>query len=603
METPKLGDFFKKGLAAHVVREISQNTMDNRVGDAPAQLRFQFASPANPLAFLPYLEGLKEHVEACAIDGADVDWSQPRLLLIEDFGTRGLEGPIHDKNAAESFAKFWYRTGDSNKKQGSSKGGRHGVGKVVNAEASRVRAFFGYGVAAADGQRTLLGRSYLKPHSLAHDTRDFHGLGTFDDGAEGEDFKPLADAEADAFASVVGFARKPHVPGLSLAALWPKEDVDPASIRAAVLSECLYQLTSGQLTVAINGDTIDSANVVAEISKADNATALLKMHGLIKAACEATDHAYRRPKAVIDPSNTSTRLSKESFDEDALEAMRAEWLAGEPIFIEAQILLRPKGKVAVPSKFRMAITRAESSESGVVCVRDDVTVRGAVQWGKRSAVALMVAEDNELSGFLGDAEGPSHEDWDPEYVKERYSYAAQTIRTVKASLHGVYDLLTSGDAEKPIENALIDFFSWTPPEEAKKKKKAPPKKKQAVPPPEIERRPPLVTVKKQKDGFIVSATEDAGEAGAFDLSIRCAYLVRFGDAFKEYSEYDFELEKGHVDAEGAGNFAIKGNTIVAKGAGAKLHVRVHGLDPNRDLDVRVRVTASSEVESIDAEAA
>jgi len=602
METPKLGDFFKKGLAAHVVREISQNTMDNRVGEAPARLRFQFAAPANPLAFHPYLDGLREHVEACAIVGADVDWSQPRLLLIEDFGTRGLEGPIHDKNADASFAKFWYRTGDSNKKQGSSKGGRHGVGKVVNAEASRVRAFFGYGVAAAGGQRTLLGRSYLKPHALANDPRDYHGLGTFDDGAEGEDFKPLTNVEADAFASVVGFARKPHVPGLSLAVLWPKEDVDPASIRAAVLSECLYQLTTGQLTVSINGDTIDAANVSVEIGKADNAAALLKMHSLIKAACEASNQSYWRPKTNIDPSNTSTRLSKESFDEKALDAMRADWLAGAPIFIEAQILLKPKGATAVAWKFRMAIARADATESSVVCVRDDVTVRGAVQWGKRSAVALMVAEDNKLSGFLGDAEGPSHEDWDPEYVKDRYSYAVQTIRAVKASLHGLYDLLTSGDAEKPIENALIDFFSWTPPEEARKKKKAPPKKKQPGPPPEIERRPPLVTVKKQKDGFIVSATEDAGDAGPFDLSIRCAYLVRFGDAFKEYSEYDFELEKGHVDAEGAVKVVVKGNTVVAKGAGGKLHVRVHGLDPNRDLDVRVRATASAE-EPIDAEAA
>jgi hypothetical protein len=229
-----------------------------------------------------------------------------------------------------------------------------------------------------------------------------------------------------------------------------------------------------------------------------------------------------------------------------------------------------------------------------------VTVRGAVQWGRRPAVALMVAQKNELSGFLGDAEGPSHENWDHEYVKDRYSYAVDTIRAVKAALHGAYDLLSSGDSDAPIENALINFFSWIPPEEAKKKKKAPKKKSET--PLEIERRPPLVVVKKQKDGFIVSATENAGDAGLFDLSIRCAYLVRFGDAFKEYSEYDFELEKGHVDTEGASSVAIKGNVILAKGAGADFLVRVHGLDPNRDLDVRVRVTGSTEAET-EAEAA
>ena len=468
-----------------------------------------------------------------------MEWSQPQLLLIEDFGTRGLEGPIHDKNADGSFAKFWYRTGDSNKKQGSSKGGRHGVGKVVNAEASRVRAFFGYSVAADDGgNRTMLGRSYLKPHRL-NDERDYHGLGTFHAGGEGAAIKPLVDAEADAFASVVGFARKSHVPGLSLAVLWPKGDIDGASIRAAVLSECLYQLTAAQLTVTINGDTIDATNIGPELAKAENAASLVKLHRLIKTVCEASSQSYRRLVSVIDPASASSMITKDSFDPKILAAMRADWLAEQPILIEAQLLLRPKGKSAVPATFKLALAHAEPNEFAVVCVRDDVTVRGAVTWGKRAAVALMIAQQNELSGFLGDAEGPSHEDWDAEYVKARYSYAVQTIRAVKAALHGVYDALSSGDADVPIENALINFFSWTPPEEAKKKEKSPPKRQPPTPLLEIERRPALVVVEKKMDGFFVSATPDAGDAGQFDLTIRCAYLVRFGDAFKEYLNIRF----------------------------------------------------------------
>ena len=123
METSKLGDFFKKGIAAHIVREISQNTMDNRVGTAPARLRFQFVAPADPPAFQKYLTGSRENVEACPIEGAEVDWSQPQLLLIEDFGTRGLEGPIHDKNADGSFAKFWYPPENSTKSQAVAKAG------------------------------------------------------------------------------------------------------------------------------------------------------------------------------------------------------------------------------------------------------------------------------------------------------------------------------------------------------------------------------------------------------------------------------------------------------------------------------------------------
>jgi hypothetical protein len=597
METSKLGDFFKKGIAAHVVREISQNTMDNRLDKGPAQLRFHFGPPADPIRFHVYLEGLRNHVEASSIEGADVDWNEPNLMLVEDFGTRGLEGPTDDKKADGSFAKFWHRTGDSNKKQGSSKGGRHGVGKVVNAEASRVRAFFGYSIAASDGAiPTLLGRSYLKPHALEGGGQDYHGLGTFHAGEEGGAISPVIGAEAEVFASAAGFVRSPKTPGLSLAALWPKDDVNAASIRIAVLSECLYQLAAGQLVVTINGDKLDAANVAAELKKSPDTVALAQMHTLIKAACDAPASAYKQPLAIIDPANASSRLSKESFDEKTLSAMRGAWLAGEPVLVEAKVLLREKGKMPTPASFRIALAHAEPKEGGVVCVRDDVSVRAAVQWAKRPAAGLLVAQQNELSGFLGDAEGPSHEDWDAEYVKERYSYAAQTIRAVKFSLNGLYDALASGEADAPVENALINFFSWMAPEEAKKKKKTPPKPKPPVPP-DIERRPALVTVTKLKDGFVVAASSAAGEAGSFDLSIKCAYLVRFGDAFKEYSKYDFELENGHVEAEGAASFATKGNAIAAKGATGALRVRVRGLDPNRDLDVRVRANQAVSIDS------
>lgn len=603
METSKLGDFFKKGIAAHVVREVSQNTMDNRRGTDAAQLRFQFGEPADLGAFYPYLEGLREHVEASAIEGSEVDWDSPSVMLIEDFGTRGLEGPTDDKKSDGSFAKFWHRTGDSNKKQGSSKGGRHGVGKVVNAEASRVRAFFGYSVSAASGAApTLLGRSYLKPHALIDGGPDYHGLGTFHSGNEGSAIEPLVGEKASAFAKAVGFVRDASAPGLSLASLWPKEDVNPGSIRTAVLRECLYQLSAGQLVVTVNGDKLDADNVGAELKKSAETASLVTMHKLIKAACDASPQEFKQAKTVIDPAETGTRLSKDSFDPNTLDSMRSAWLAGEPVLVEAKVVIREKGKAPCLSTFRIALAHSESNDGGVICVRDDVSVRGAVQWGKRSAVGLLVAQKNELSGFLGDAEGPSHEDWDAEYVKERYSYAAQTIRAVKFSLSGLYDALSSGEADAPVENALINFFSWQPPTDPKNKKAKTPKPK-PVPVPVIEKRPALFNVKKFEDGFVVAATPEAKDAGNFDLSIKCAYLVRFGDAFKEYSPYDFELENGHVEIEGGGNVAVKGNSITVKDADDQLRVRVHGLDPNRDVDVRVRATAATVTEKPSGEEA
>ncbi len=603
IESPKLGDFFKKGLPSHLVREISQNTMDNRSPNAQrAELRFSFRTPADPAAFQPYLKALRQHVEASGVSLVSVDWASPQLLIIEDFGTKGLEGPIDDRNADGSFAKFWHRTGDSNKGKGSSAGGRHGVGKVVNAEISKTRAFFGYSVRGGDAavRSTLLGRSYLKPHRLAGSADDLNGLGTFHAAGAGQPIEALLNGEADKFAKAAGIVRKPDEPGLSLVALWPRDDVTPDAIREAVLNECLYQITAGELVVWIGDQVLDASTIRAALEANPEYARLIPLHDLIVEMHEAPAEAFRALVKVIDPADISTRLSKEAFEPTVLAAMRDDWLAGRPVLVEAQVRLRPKDKPEATASFKLALKHAEAGASEIACVRDDVTVRGAVRWGKRPAVGLLLAQDNALSGFLGDAEGPSHEDWEHDYVKDAFVRARETIVAVKMALSGLFESLVASEGEEPVANALIDFFSWHAPADKKKKQPKPPPPQ--PPPGPIKSKRPLVRVSQTKDGFTLAATEAAKEAGAFNVTLKCAYAVRFGDAFKEYVKFDFELDKLPLENVGASAFEVSGNTIKVLGATSDLRVHVAGLDPRRDLEVKVRVQAVEGAEA-DGEAA
>src|SRR5690606_40831246 len=87
-----------------------------------------------------------------------------RYLVIEDFGTHGLEGDvarenIPDEGTREDFFAFFRSNGLSGK-HGQS-GGRWGVGKSVFNRASRINSFLAFTIGNSDRNAFLLGRCFL----------------------------------------------------------------------------------------------------------------------------------------------------------------------------------------------------------------------------------------------------------------------------------------------------------------------------------------------------------------------------------------------------------------------------------------------------------
>ena len=146
--SPHEAEFFNVGdldPAASLVREIIQNSVDARLPDSDSiRVRFTFVEHSKSKNS-KYYTGLEEHLKSCDFKLEDNAFEKFPVLIIEDFGTCGLDGQIQRSKIKEdtksNFYNFWWREGIS-KKEGSDVG-RWGLGKTVLHVCSQLRSFWG----------------------------------------------------------------------------------------------------------------------------------------------------------------------------------------------------------------------------------------------------------------------------------------------------------------------------------------------------------------------------------------------------------------------------------------------------------------------------
>lgn len=75
------------------------------------------------------------------------------------------------------------------------------------------------------------------------------------------------------------------------------------------------------------------------------------------------------------------------------------------------------------------------------------------------------------------------------------------------------------------------------------------------------------------------------------VRVRMAYDLEDGDPLRSWSPYDFNIGDRDGDLEieqdGARITELRGNQLLIEARNESFRVRVHGFDPNRDLEVRV----------------
>jgi hypothetical protein len=155
-------DFHKEII--NLIREAVQNTLDATDPNNQAKISFKYMEPYRNCS--EYFKDLTNFInisnrkEENPEDISDQDFSEPDFILIQDFGTGGIQGSLSDERNSPiwNFILDW---GLSNK-EGAGNLGSKGQGRQSFLLASRIETIFF--ITYKKTQRILAGLSFLNPY-------------------------------------------------------------------------------------------------------------------------------------------------------------------------------------------------------------------------------------------------------------------------------------------------------------------------------------------------------------------------------------------------------------------------------------------------------
>ena len=609
------------GRTDSLVREALQNSLDARIDERPAIVRFAISNHAQILpaeAALRYLHGLPEHLHVLGNEFvSERSLTHPMTwLVVEDFNTRGLTGdPARTSDPAEApeqeaFYWFWRNVGRSGK--GGTDRGRWGLGKTVFPAASAINALFGLTIRHDDQRTLLMGQAITKAHTL--DGIDYQPEAFFHDGRrDGGVQMPCEDsAWLSQFVDDFSLRRSGGKPGLSVVVPYPFPRLKARELLRSVVVHYFLAIMKGELVVRVEGpdcpETVldcETIRAIADGIQWDQRRRAQKKHA--PPPFDFVEWAIAQQKAGLSSLNLAgQRLvpewSDELFPTGLRERLRGELSAGHRICVRVPMTVELKQGAAEESAFDVFLERdANLDRSEDYFVREGMTIAGVGTLGStRGYRGLVCVDDPLLSTLLGDTEGPAHNDWNTGETRPDRTYVKWKRRVgfVKNCLQKLIVLLAPPPAGLDLD-LLRDVF-WLPDEgegtqneikgrRSKKKHVSPPP---PPPPPPVSPKPYRVT---WTDGGFRVASTGAGEP-ASRLTVQVAYDIPDGNPLRNWSPFDFTFETAPitVTVEG-GRLELKaGNRLEFVPGGDDFEIRATGFDPVRDVYVSVIATHGDE---------
>jgi hypothetical protein len=577
--TPKHEELFRDAddLAESVTRETSQNSADAKsTSSGGVHVRIGRAVVPRSRFDEAWMAGLALHMEAWEpgfVDGAFAR-DEVECLVIEDFGTKGLGGDTDSPGG--SFYAFWRQYGKS-PKHGDT-GGRHGEGKSTLAGVSRARMFFGLTVREEDGRRLLMGQTILGPHEI--DGCKYEAYGEFSP-TRGDDMPaPFEDETGDKFVADFGVTRVAE-PGLSLVVPSVRQEIverELEPIKRALVSNCFPQVASGLLEFDVEGDALDAGTLADWAERWPE----LNLAGAVSVAQEAV------AQTRVWSATERAELTAESFGDGEVQAMRAAFAAGELVSVRVPVTVRRIDGGDRVGAMMLHLRKTRPGEAGSEhYARSRLTVpRQRRVLAGREVIGLLMAEDGELSNFLGDAEPPSHARWTHQNLRDvqRYRRTQETLSKVANALRQFERVLQDEEAESVNPDAFKALFS--------RPKPRPRIERETDAPPPVDLPPARAfwTVQNRPGGFTVHRPASV-EVG--NVVVEVAYARRRGTA--DWSDADFSFDRdATVAGVGAGEVLARGNVIEIRSAEPGFRVEAAGFDSNRDIVVTVRATGDDD---------
>ena len=599
-----------------LVREVIQNSTDayDRGCGRPLRVRFAIYEAADgpsgdalAAQFARLEPGLRAKEIACGPDGRPA--ADARFLVVEDFNTRGLCGdpgehrdPPPGSTGRHDFYWFWRNVGRSAKTDMDL--GRWGLGKTVYRSASEIDAMLGLTVRADDGRRLAFGKAVLAIHD--HGGREYAPEGYWCDAVRDRVPMPLEEPAAlDRFAADWKLARRDE-PGLSVVVPYANPLIRGPGLLQAVCVGFFLPILRGQLVVEVACPQV--GEVVVDADSIERVAAGLEWKGTKRSKrdrCPPIDFARRSLEA--DPRTTRdlgrakaiTEITDEDFEPGDLAALRADLAEGRTAAVrlrayttadagvgESLVYLRraagPKRPTGYAVREGMTIPRVDSPRASGEGVQALVVVPRLTEAGRA----------NPLASMLGDAEGPSHENWDKseDLLKKRWPRCGSRVDAARKAA----DLLLAV-LDPPTTEADHDLFAeLLPTPDARRRERprgggGPPVRKG----PEVDAAPRWFRLDGRKGGFGLVGDGKVPRPDGAALRVRLAYDTSRGDPIKRWQEADFDVRGEAITfkAKGARVTARAGNELRVRPSDETFRVSAAGFDAERDLYVRVEADA------------
>ncbi len=585
-----------------IVREAVQNSLDAAVdNDGAVKVSFKWVdkeSGINVEFFKGLFKGQEEHAKAAGLELDDVDFNKPEALIIEDFGTTGLTGKTNEKDNLH-FSDFWRMHGKSHK-AGTNRG-RWGLGKLVYSSTSRVGVFFGLTVRAEDpDEKYLMGQTVLNLRTVADNQYPPHAY--FSDLENKDDHIKRIPVPIVSKSTVYDFEtnfslERGKYSGLSLIIPFPDTRFNLKSMIGVAIGNYFYPIITGQLVLRFNDIEINTENV-RELAREFAINRFPQLDLLF----DFIEEVYKIEKtssliALKSDWFQEKKIDETVFCEEDLTSLRQKFGNGELVGITLPVSMKLKNNEIVKSKFAVYVKKPDNLLRGRdLYVRGGLTLPAEEKFKERCALGALIAEDEEICEFLGDAENAAHTQWitNTEKLRNKYRGSKPLVSIIKKSIVQFYDLLADISEDRD-EDALVDFFWFDEPEakKAKKSKKISKISKKPLVIPKFESRLPLFNINHVDDGFIIENADGLIEDKLpREIKVEVAYEVSKGNAFKKYSSHDFKVGKnGGITLEKNGGVEIisaKENSWKFEVTEIPFFIKGTGFDVNRDLKVKIK---------------
>lgn len=582
------GDQFNNdevGLAEALVREAIQNSSDASCNDHPVKVRFaiQNATGEDANRLSSQLQKLRRHLEACGVDTDPIEQESFRILVIEDFNTKGLTGSRTDIDKG-NFDRFWRAVGDSGKK--GKEGGRWGLGKLVYSSASAAKIFYGLTITADDPKPCLLGQAVLTNHRIDNEFHPAHGF-YFEGRSDPLELQvPIrANSELDFFRRIGSLSRTSQT-GLSILVPWLLDGIDDESIIASVITNYYFPILAGKLVIEV-GDTIIDQETFLRIAVSHRPVHHVPfdfVKGISETIGTKCEFASRIPIGNHD-------LDENAFTPEEIVTLKERFSAGELVRVRVSVILKPRDAEDCISHIDLYLQALPEGEKPYALIaRGPITLPGERRYfGTAAAHGALIANDEDIADFLGDAENPAHTAWNTKAQKlaERWRSPALTLASIRHSLRHFYAMVAD-QAESEDTEALIDIFSIL--DQTKSSGRT--RRRSQKPKPDIEPRVKAISIRQRKSGFdLVPGPGVADWTFPRIIRVRVAYDMIGANPFKMHRPFDFDLTKNSEFAVATNNASchpVKSNILKFVAESEDFRLEVRGFDEHRDIVVDAR---------------